>query len=61
MSIRLAFGMTTGPGSRCWLPTPVGSPIPVDDRAGAHPPGSPVAVGPADAAPDKVRDATGQL
>ena len=61
MSIRLAFGMTTGPGSRVWLPTPVGAPVPADDRAGAHPPGSPVAVGPAGASPDAVRDATGQL
>ena len=56
MSTRLAFGMTTGPGLRCWLPTPGGTPMPADDRAGAHPPGAPVAVGPADATPEPAID-----
>jgi hypothetical protein len=51
MSIRLAFGVTTGPGSRTWLPTPGGAPIAADDRT--HRPGAPVAVGPADAVPDQ--------
>jgi hypothetical protein len=53
MSVQLAFGVTTGPGLRCWLPTPGGRATPADDRAGAHPPGSPVAVGPDGAEPDK--------
>jgi hypothetical protein len=35
--------------------------MPATDREGAHPPGAPVAVGPADAAPEAVREATGQL
>ncbi|TDV54188.1 hypothetical protein [Actinophytocola oryzae] len=48
MSTRLAFGVTTGPGLRSWLPTPGGEPTPADDHAG---PGSPVAVGPAGADP----------
>jgi hypothetical protein len=51
MSIRLAFGVTAGPRSRCWAPTSAGGPLPVDDRSGTHPPGAPVAVGPADADP----------
>jgi hypothetical protein len=52
MSVQLAFGVTTGPGLRCWLPSPGGGATPVDDRAGVHPPGSPVAVGPAGADPE---------
>jgi hypothetical protein len=36
-------------------------PRPVNDRVGAHPPGSPVIVGPADAEPEVVREATRQL
>lgn len=51
MSIQLAFGVTAGPGVSCWLPAPGGRAVPADARAGAHPPGSPVAVGPADADP----------
>lgn len=49
MSTRLAFGVTTGPGLRSWLPTPGGQATP----AGAHPPGAPVVVGPAEANPDE--------
>ncbi len=49
MSIQLAFGMTAGPGVSCWLPAPGGSAVPADDRA--HPPGSPVALGPVGADP----------
>jgi hypothetical protein len=52
MSVRLAFGVTAGPGLRCWLATPGGAAMPADDRAGALPPGGPVAVGPAEADPD---------
>lgn len=36
-------------------------PRPANDRAGAHPPGSPVAVGPADAEPEVVQEAARQL
>jgi hypothetical protein len=63
MSVQLAFGVTAGTGVRCWLPTSGGRamPRPVNDRAGAHPPGSPVAVGPAEAEPEVVREATRQL
>jgi hypothetical protein len=61
MSVRLAFGVTTGPGVRAWLPTPGDDPIPADGRAGAHPPGSPIAVGPADADPRAVREALARL
>jgi hypothetical protein len=52
MSVQLAFGVTTGPGLRCWLPSPGDDATPADDRAGVHPPGSPVAVGPAGADPE---------
>ncbi len=47
----------------CWLPGPGGraAPKPAGERAGAHPPGSPVAVGPAGADPEAVREATRQL
>ncbi|WP_223165864.1 hypothetical protein, partial [Lentzea indica] len=63
MSIQLAFGVTAGPGLSCWLPVSGGRavPKPADDRAGANPPGSPVAVGPADAEPEAAREATRQL
>ncbi|QQQ78227.1 hypothetical protein IOD16_07070 [Saccharothrix sp. 6-C] len=61
MSIQLAFGVTAGPGSRCWLPVSGGRAVPAGDRAGAHPPGAPVAVGPADAGPDVVREAIRRL
>ncbi|WP_367130344.1 hypothetical protein [Saccharothrix sp. HUAS TT1] len=61
MSIQLAFGVTAGPGSRCRLPAAGGRAVPVDDRPGTHPPGAPVAVGPAGADPEAVRRATGQL
>ncbi|MET9631250.1 hypothetical protein ABZX92_27685 [Lentzea sp. NPDC006480] len=46
MSIQLAFGVTAGPGVSCWLPAPGGTAVLADARAGAHPPGSPVAIGP---------------
>jgi hypothetical protein len=61
MSVRLAFGVTTGPGLRCWLPVPGGRATAVDDRAGARTPGSPVAIGPAGADPETVREAIKQL
>ncbi|MEV6237861.1 hypothetical protein [Lentzea sp. NPDC051838] len=51
MSIQLAFGVTAGPGVSCWLPAPGGEAVLADARAGAHPPGSPVAIGPVDADP----------
>ncbi|MBP2472456.1 hypothetical protein JOF53_001328 [Crossiella equi] len=57
MSVQLAFGLTTAPGTRCWLPTAA----PVEDRSGAHPPGAPVVVGPADATPVAVRAAVREL
>ncbi|MET8757797.1 hypothetical protein [Lentzea sp. NPDC004782] len=59
MSIQLAFGVKAGPGVSCWLPAPGGEAVPATDRAGAHAPGAPVAVGPAD--PDAARAAVGQL
>jgi hypothetical protein len=63
MSVQLAFGVTVGPGLRCWVPTSGGRgmPRPAGDRAGAHPPGAPVAVGPADGDPAVVREATRRL
>jgi hypothetical protein len=61
VSVLLAFGVTTGPGSRCWSSAPGGSVAPVDGRAGALPPGAPVVVGPAGAGPDAAGDAVGQL
>jgi hypothetical protein len=63
MSIQLAFGITAGPGVSCWLPASGGraAPRPAGERAGAHPPGSPVAVGPTDAEPAAVLAATRQL
>lgn len=61
VSVRLAFGVSSGPGSRCWLPASGGRATPIHDRAGVHPPGAPVAVGPADAEPDLVREAIRQL
>ena len=63
MSIQLAFGVTAGPGVSCWLPSSGGRTVPriAVDRAGAHPPGSPVALGPADAEPEVVLEATRQL
>ncbi|WHT22762.1 hypothetical protein N8J89_17355 [Crossiella sp. CA-258035] len=63
MSVQLAFGLTAGAGSRCWLPTSGGRalPRPAEDRAGAHPPGAAVAVGPAEASPEAVREACAQL
>ncbi|MCO1574150.1 hypothetical protein M8C13_00060 [Crossiella sp. SN42] len=63
MSVQLAFGLTAGAGSRCWLPTSGGrsTPRPVEDRAGAHPPGAAVAVGPAEASPEAVREACARL
>ncbi|KOX19440.1 hypothetical protein ADK67_33380 [Saccharothrix sp. NRRL B-16348] len=63
MSIQLAFGVTAGSGLRCWLPTSGGRavPEPADERAGVHAPGAPVAVGPADADPEVVREAIRQL
>ncbi|GAB3434246.1 hypothetical protein GCM10027436_11190 [Actinophytocola sediminis] len=53
--------MSTGPGTRCWLPAPGDAAVPAQDRAGAHPPGSPVALGPADASPAAVRAALARL
>ena len=63
MSIQLAFGVTAGPGVSCWLPPSGGrtTPRPAGERVGAHPPGSPVAVGPADADPAAVLHATRRL
>jgi hypothetical protein len=61
MSVQLAFGVMNSPDSHCWLPVPGGTPLPATDREGAHPPGAPVAVGPADATPEAVREATEQL
>ncbi|MCK2244489.1 MULTISPECIES: hypothetical protein [unclassified Crossiella] len=63
MSVQLAFGLTAAAGSRCWLPTSGGrlAPRPAEDRAGAHPPGAPVAIGPAEAGPEQVREACRQL
>ncbi|MEV8444213.1 hypothetical protein AB0425_43160 [Actinosynnema sp. NPDC051121] len=63
MTIRLAFGMTAGPGLRCWLPASGdrGAPRPAGERVGGNPAGSPVAVGPVDAAPEVVREATARL
>jgi hypothetical protein len=58
MSIQLAFGVTAGPGLSYWLPAPGGRAVP---RTGAHPPGAPVALGPADADPAAVREATRRL
>lgn len=58
MSIQLAFGVTAGPGLSCWLPTSGGRAVP---GSGAHPPGAPVAVGPAGADPETVREATRRL
>ncbi|MGW6930446.1 hypothetical protein ACWGE0_10310 [Lentzea sp. NPDC054927] len=58
MSIQLAFGVTAGPGLSCWLPTSGGRAV---SKTGANPPGAPVAVGPSDAAPEAVREATRQL
>lgn len=51
MSIQLAFGVTAGPGVSCWLPVSGGRAVPVSERAGAHPAGAPVAIGPVDADP----------
>ncbi len=51
MSIQLAFGVTAGPGLRCWPPPSGGTAVP----------GAPVALGPADAGPAVVREATRQL
>lgn len=61
MSIQLAFGVTAGPGVSCWLPTSGGRAVPrsADNRTGQ--PGAPVAIGPADAAPEAVREATSRL
>ena len=61
MSVRLAFGVTTGPGLGCWLPNSGGSATPADVRAGAHSPGTPVAVGPIGAESETVREAIRQL
>lgn len=61
MSVQLAFGVTTGPGLRCWSPTSGGRATPADGRAGAHPPGAPVVVGPAEAEAETVRETTRQL
>ncbi|MBB4678666.1 hypothetical protein [Crossiella cryophila] len=63
MSVQLAFGLAAGAGLRCWLPTSGGrlAPRPAEDRAGAHPPGAPVAIGPAEAGPEAVREACRQL
>lgn len=58
MSVRLAFGVMTGPGLRCWSPAPGGRATPVEDRAGS---GTPVVVGPAGAVPEAVREAIKQL
>ncbi|RZS30570.1 hypothetical protein EV193_11691 [Herbihabitans rhizosphaerae] len=59
MSVHLAFGVVAGPELGCWLPGD--PPRRAEERTGAHPPGAPVAVGPADAAPDAVLAATKQL
>ncbi|MGC7096350.1 hypothetical protein ACPZ19_16870 [Amycolatopsis lurida] len=63
MAVHLAFGMIAGPGVRCWLPTSGGRVVPrlASDRTGAHPPGAPVAIGPAEAEPEVVRRAARQL
>ncbi|MGW0523537.1 hypothetical protein, partial [Crossiella sp. NPDC003009] len=63
MSVQLAFGLTAGAGSRCWLPASGGrsTPRPAEDRAGAHPPGAAVAVGPTEASPEAVREACARL
>ncbi|WP_143046974.1 hypothetical protein [Amycolatopsis xylanica] len=61
MSIRLAFGVTAGPGSSCWLPTPGGRTTPRQADARADAPGSPVAVGPPGAEPEVLRDAARRL
>src|SRR5687767_14010096 len=61
MSVRLAFGVTTGPGLGCWLPNSGGGATPADVRAGAHSPGTPVAVGPIGAEPGMARAAIRQL
>lgn len=61
MSVQLAFGVTNSPDSHCWLPVPGGAAVPATDREGAHPPGAPVAVGPADAAAGAIQDAVKQL
>ncbi|AXB42584.1 hypothetical protein [Amycolatopsis albispora] len=63
MSVQLAFGVTAGAGVCCWLPTPGGRtlPKPASDRTGAHPPGAPVAIGPADATPEALREAMRRL
>ncbi|WP_370949521.1 hypothetical protein AB5J62_18800 [Amycolatopsis sp. cg5] len=54
MSIRLAFAVTAGPGLSYWLPTSGGRALP--GSAGA-----PVALGPSDAEPEVVREATRRL
>ncbi|RZQ61196.1 hypothetical protein [Amycolatopsis suaedae] len=59
MSVRLAFGVTTGPGLRCWLAAPGGAARPADDRTG--PAGAPVVLGPHDAGPAELREAVRQL
>lgn len=51
MSVRLAFGVTTGPGSRCWPLTPDGAARPAD----------PVAVGPSSADPSAALVALAEL
>ncbi|ONI83201.1 hypothetical protein ALI144C_17040 [Actinosynnema sp. ALI-1.44] len=63
MSVQLAFGITAEPEVRCWLPASGSKSMPraASSRAGAHPPGAPVAVGPADAETDAVVAATDQL
>lgn len=63
MSVQLAFGVVAGPELRCWLPVSGGKATPrlVSERTGAHPPGSPVAVGPAGAEPESVLEAARQL
>src|SRR5689334_15357821 len=61
MSVQLAFGVTTGSVSRCWSAGPGGAVVPVDDHGRVHPPGSPVAVGPAGAGPDVVQAAVDGL
>jgi hypothetical protein len=53
MSIQLAFGVTAGPGVSCWLPSSGGRAVLARDRAGAHPAGAPVAIGPVDADPSE--------
>ncbi|MBN6039973.1 hypothetical protein [Amycolatopsis sp. 195334CR] len=63
MAVHLAFGLSAGPGVCCWLPPSGGRVVPelASERTGAHPPGAPVAIGPADAGPELVRQAVQQL